>query len=79
MTLKHYILIFNIVFALTFCVLLGTDVAPKLLWLAFGLSPFVVLLTVYLVICKLPYNGRELKKGEEYGYGDRSTDTLKAF
>jgi len=37
----------------------------------FSISPFLVVWMAYTIIRYGPYNGRELKEDEEYGYQDK--------
>ena len=66
-----YLLIYTVLFQA------GTDFS--ILMTMFVLSPFLVIWMVYVVLKFGKYNGRELKEDEEWGYGDRSRETLGVF
>jgi hypothetical protein len=55
----------------------GGDI--NILMTMFILSPFLVIWMVYVVLKYGKYKGRELKEDEEWGYSDRSRDTLGTF
>jgi hypothetical protein len=38
----------------------------------FSLSPFLVIWMAYTILKYAPFNGRELKENEEYGYQDKT-------
>lgn len=44
--------------------------SDQIVWGMFLCSPFVVILTVFVVIRYGVYNGEELREGEEWGYED---------
>ena len=45
----------------------------------FLLSPFLVVWMAYTILRYAPFNGRELKEDEEWGYQDKNKDDLGTF
>ena len=54
---------------MVYVLLLVFDAPMPLVTSIFTLSPFVIVWTVYAVIKHDRYKGRELREGEEWGYG----------
>ncbi|MCE3283683.1 MAG: hypothetical protein K0Q66_2420 [Chitinophagaceae bacterium] len=71
--------IFVSVYLLLYTVLHQAGASLKILGAMFLLSPFLVIWMVYTILRYAPYNGKELKEGEEWGYGDKNKDDLSVF
>ncbi len=56
---------------LVYATLGAFQIFPGFVLLIFSLSPLFVIWMVWVVLKYGTYDGRELKEGEEYGYGDR--------
>jgi hypothetical protein len=66
-------------YLLIYTVLFQSGTSIDILMSMFSLSPFLVIWMVYVVLKYGKFNGRELNPDEEWGYSDRSRDTLGTF
>ena len=70
---------FVTLYLLIYTVLFQAGASVDILLTMFLFSPFLVIWMVYVVLKYGKFNGRELKQDEEWGYSDRSRDTLGTF
>jgi len=63
--------VFVTLYLVVYTILLRLEVSISLSLLMFSISPFLVVWMAYTIIRYAPYNGRELKEDEEYGYQDK--------
>lgn len=64
---------------LVFCFMVFTQSGGDWPALIFTLSPFMMIWLVITVLRDKKHRSRELKEGEEFGYGDRNKDSLGMF
>jgi hypothetical protein len=62
-----------------YTILFQASAGINILMMMFVLSPFLVIWMVYVVLKYGKFKGRELQDDEEWGYCDRSRDTLGTF
>jgi hypothetical protein len=67
------------VYLLIYTVLFHTWASMNTLLIMFVISPFLVIWMVYVVLKYGQFKSRELSEDEEWGYCDRSRDTLGTF
>ena len=70
---------FVTIYLLIYTILFQASAGINILMTMFILSPFLVIWMVYVVLKYGKFRGRELKEDEEWGYSDRSRDTLGTF
>jgi hypothetical protein len=63
---------FVTLYLIVYTIMLRLEVSLSISLLMFSISPFLVLWMVYTILKHAPYNGRELKENEEYGYQDKN-------
>lgn len=63
--------IFVTLYLIVYTILLRLEVSLSIPLFMFSLSPLLVAWMAYTILKYAPYNGRELKENEEWGYGDK--------
>lgn len=71
--------IFVTTYLIIYTLLHQSGASLNVLGIMFLLSPFMVIWMAYTILRYAPYNGRELKEDEEWGYGDKEQDELGTF
>ncbi|HSC53667.1 MAG TPA: hypothetical protein VLC98_08610 [Phnomibacter sp.] len=71
----HWAILLASLYLVVYTILVETSANLLLLSALFTASLFIVIWVVVSIL-KAPYHGRTLKTGEEYGYADKSTETL---
>ncbi len=66
--------VFVTFYLIVYTILLHLNVSLSVSFFMFSISPLLVVWMAYEIIRYAPYNGRELKENEEYGYGDKITN-----
>jgi hypothetical protein len=66
-------------YLLFYVLLFQTETPFWFLGVLFSLSPIPVLYMVYQILRNATYSGKDLEKGEEYGYQDVDKNTLGFF
>jgi apolipoprotein N-acyltransferase len=66
-------------YLLVYVLMIQFDQPFRSISLVFALSPLPMIWMVYEILRHGVYTGRELKHNEEYGYQDRSTESLGPF
>ena len=62
---------FVTLYLVVYTVMLRLEVSITVSLLMFSISPFLVVWMAYTILKYAPYQGRELKEDEEYGYQDK--------
>ncbi|HSB92256.1 MAG TPA: hypothetical protein VLC28_04025 [Flavitalea sp.] len=74
-----FVAAFVSIYLLVYTVLFQAGAEFNILMTMFILSPFMVAWMVYVVLKFGKFNGNELNAGEEWGYSDRSRESLGVF
>ena len=80
MTMRTKITVGSATLYLVVLIILGQlDTSPILCNVMYLLSPFAIVIMVYLVLTEKSYNYPELTEGEEWGYRDKDKSKLGLF
>jgi len=71
--------IFVTTYLVIYTLLHQSGASLKVLGAMFLASPFLVIWMAYTIIRYAPYNGKDLKEDEEWGYADKDKDELGVF
>lgn len=75
----RFSVVFVTIYLVIYTLLYQSGASLKVLGTMFLLSPFLVVWMAYTILRYAPYNGRELKEDEEWGYQDKNKDELGIF
>lgn len=75
----RFVVIFVTAYLVVYTMLFHAGASFNILGTMFLLSPVLVIWMVYTVLKYGKFEGKELKEGEEWGYSDRSKETLGVF